>query len=509
MKNLIFSTALFLTVFSGLYGQNVPTYYNAGDPNGVIISKERLKIVYDTINKVMYNADCDECTVWTPIGGVDGNGIYGGSSSLIDTTVVELGGFDLTFGVDETAGILTVSESQSKVSINANPSQLELGGNTELDVWGNIGAGDVGFGTLVVGHDSFDPYVGGTFKYNATLYGVGSGSNATDIQQSTVVGADCLVNTVTITGSNVIGHKAGLNARYMYDCNIMGNEAYYGSGSPTFDDIISIGDDNGKWVSDNINGRVMIGSGYKYHTGNNSLILGSYMMTDESDPLTSIDDVFMLGMNSNILMQSIIGEGYVQINDILRLPDASTLPVGYTETVGDLRWNGTASTHQGFDGNAWIDYNGGGGSSTVEQYSLTSGTTTMEVWASGLGITIVENQAAGELTISIPVNVSIYSAQIVLSSSALDVNNDYYVLLDYVGSRGFNSAVGNLRLPNVDLGSGVTVAMSRTSPILYSTDGYANVDVGISSFGGGDGSDLEIAIKDFLISSVQQVHLKF
>ena len=61
----------------------------------------------------------------------------------------------------------------------------------------------------------------------------------------------------------------------------------------------------------------------------------------------------------------------------------------------------------------------------------------------------------------------------------------------------------------MSVGSGVTTSMSRSAPLLYSTDGYANVDVGVSAFGGGDGSDLEIAIKDFLIASTQQVHLKF
>jgi len=149
------------------------------------------------------------------------------------------------------------------------------------------------------------------------------------------------------------------------------------------------------------------------------------------------------------------------------------------------------------------------GSNSNFQYSLSDGVTFVEVWATGAGVTIVENAAAGELTVTVPSGVDLIDVQIKMSSTALDVNNDYYILLDYAGDRGFNSAVENLLLPNVAVGSGVTGAMSRNSPVLYSTDGYANVDVGISAFGGGDGSDLEIAIKDFLIASTQQVHLKF
>jgi hypothetical protein len=143
------------------------------------------------------------------------------------------------------------------------------------------------------------------------------------------------------------------------------------------------------------------------------------------------------------------------------------------------------------------------------QYSLSSGVTNVEVWATGTGVTITENASGGELTIAIPTAVDLIDIQIKITSAALDVNNSYYILLDYAGDRGFNSSIDDLLLPNVSVGSGVTTSMSRSAPLLYSTDGYANVDVGVSAFGGGDGSDLEIAIKDFLIASTQQVHLKF
>ena len=118
------------------------------------------------------------------------------------------------------------------------------------------------------------------------------------------------------------------------------------------------------------------------------------------------------------------------------------------------------------------------------QYSLSDGVTFVEIWATGAGVTIAENASAGELTISIPANVDLIDVQIKIASTAVDGSNDYYILLNYAGDRGFNSAVENLLLPNVAVASGVTGAMSRTSPILYSTDGYVNVDVGISAFGG-------------------------
>ena len=81
--------------------------------------------------------------------------------------------------------------------------------------------------------------------------------------------------------------------------------------------------------------------------------------------------------------------------------------------------------------------------------------------------------------------------------------------MDYEGERDFNKAKENWNLPNVSLGSSDVSGMSRSNPLLYSTDGYANVLVGVSAFGGGDGSDLEIAIKNFDLGPTQFVTLIF
>jgi len=143
------------------------------------------------------------------------------------------------------------------------------------------------------------------------------------------------------------------------------------------------------------------------------------------------------------------------------------------------------------------------------QYSLVSGSTKVEVWATGSGITILENATSGELSVTIPEGVDLKSMHIVIDSSSLDANNNYFINLIYTALRDYNLSVETLNIPVVNLGSAVTTSISRTNPILYNTDGYVGVDVGVSSFAGGDGSDLEIAIKDFLIATKQFIHLKF
>ena len=59
------------------------------------------------------------------------------------------------------------------------------------------------------------------------------------------------------------------------------------------------------------------------------------------------------------------------------------------------------------------------------QYSLSSGVTNVEVWATGTGVTITENASGGELTIAIPTAVDLIDIQIKITSAALDVNNSY------------------------------------------------------------------------------------
>lgn len=147
--------------------------------------------------------------------------------------------------------------------------------------------------------------------------------------------------------------------------------------------------------------------------------------------------------------------------------------------------------------------------SQTVQYELVSGTTTATIWATGTDVTLVENQNAGEVTISIPENVELLKLNIKMSSSAVDNDNHYYMKLDYEGLRSYNTAYKNINMPSVLVSSAETASMSRQSPILISPTGNAGVDIGVSAFGGGDGSDLEIAVKDFFLASNQFITLNF
>jgi hypothetical protein len=143
------------------------------------------------------------------------------------------------------------------------------------------------------------------------------------------------------------------------------------------------------------------------------------------------------------------------------------------------------------------------------QYMATQGGTTAIIWATGTGVTINTNETTGECNVMIPTNVHLKKLHITLPFGAVDGSNNYYVKLDYTGVRTYNTRISNINLPSVLVGSAVTTSMSRSSPVLFSPNGNAGVDVGVSAIGTGDGSDLEIAIKDFLLATTQFVTLNF
>jgi hypothetical protein len=143
------------------------------------------------------------------------------------------------------------------------------------------------------------------------------------------------------------------------------------------------------------------------------------------------------------------------------------------------------------------------------QYTINNGSTNAVIWADGLGVTITENASAGTLDVNVPPGVELLKVNVQIPSGAVDNDNNYYINLNYSGLRTYNTMFLNLNLPNVMVSSAETASMSRNSPVLFSPDGNAGVDVGVSAFGGGDGSDLEIALKDFLLSSQQFVTLNF
>lgn len=144
-----------------------------------------------------------------------------------------------------------------------------------------------------------------------------------------------------------------------------------------------------------------------------------------------------------------------------------------------------------------------------QQYTATHSTTTAEIWATGAGVTITTNDTTGEISINVPTAVNLKKVQIKLPSGAIDAANNYFIKMSYEDERDFNTSIDNINLPVVLLGGADLAGMSRSNPVLFGPDGYANCNVGISEIAGGDGSDLEITIKDFLLASSQFVTLIF
>lgn len=149
----------------------------------------------------------------------------------------------------------------------------------------------------------------------------------------------------------------------------------------------------------------------------------------------------------------------------------------------------------------WVSLSGN------QNYQITAGSVEIDVTATGTGVTATN--ATGELTIDIPSGVDLVELKIKMPSSETDANDNYFILFDYTGLRDFNTSSSNFNLPVALMGSSDTTGIARTNPVLFSSDGNANIDMGVTSFGGGDGSDLEIGIYDFLVDSNQLLILKF
>lgn len=178
----------------------------------------------------------------------------------------------------------------------------------------------------------------------------------------------------------------------------------------------------------------------------------------------------------------------------------------------ELASNGGGSyTFTDAQGNT-VNFNvSGGTSSTIEQYDVSNGSTTGTVWATGLGITITQNAGAGEITFSIPADVELISANLFMPSSVTD-GGAYHIVFDYVGARGFNTTKQNLKIPLIRTGLDSYASASRANPANISENGgnSANtVTYGVSDFGGGDGSDLEMSLINFSIGLNQMCRIDF
>ena len=149
------------------------------------------------------------------------------------------------------------------------------------------------------------------------------------------------------------------------------------------------------------------------------------------------------------------------------------------------------------------------GTDSVYRYPVSSANITGWVEADGLGVTFTEGNQ-GELIVSIPDTVEINEMNFVFPASFTNANA-IYVLFDYEGLRNFNTTQFDLKVPVVRLeNASVIVTPNRTTPDF--SDG-ANTSkagkYGVSARGGGDGSDLEIAVLDAAQASNTFVNFKF
>lgn len=156
---------------------------------------------------------------------------------------------------------------------------------------------------------------------------------------------------------------------------------------------------------------------------------------------------------------------------------------------------------------------GGGGSGHIyikEQYMSvrTHDNTTATIWASDTTVTITSNEVTGELVINVPDSVELSKVYIEMRYEGLDASDNYYIKMQYEGLRPYNYDIKNLNLPAVSVGR-TSGSVSRSTPIIYAPDGSAGVDVGITEYGTGDGSDLEIVLKDFVLAQRQFILLIF
>ena len=134
-----------------------------------------------------------------------------------------------------------------------------------------------------------------------------------------------------------------------------------------------------------------------------------------------------------------------------------------------------------------------------------------EIWAFGTGITVTKNVTTGEFTVAIPSGVEPKVLGITyLNTDASDSGNDVHVIFDYTDDRGYNNTTADLVLPDI-YQIPIVGSPSRSTPWNY-TNGGGNVNdkqVGVSAYGGGDGSDLELTINDAAVATTNYLVIVF
>ena len=149
------------------------------------------------------------------------------------------------------------------------------------------------------------------------------------------------------------------------------------------------------------------------------------------------------------------------------------------------------------------------GNSSIQHYTTTSSSVTCRVVADGLGVTM--SATSGTFTVDIPASVNIKSLLIHLPQTLTSAGT-LTIKLDYTNSRSYNTDKFTLNLPICAFGNDNFSTPSVSSPVLYNELGGSasgTIVYGVSQFGHGDGSDLDITIKNFTLGSDQWVFMNF
>lgn len=131
------------------------------------------------------------------------------------------------------------------------------------------------------------------------------------------------------------------------------------------------------------------------------------------------------------------------------------------------------------------------GSNIIE--SLSVGNVDAIVHSTRGGITISANEINGEITFGVPSGCELMSITLYITNAVLDGSNNLYVYFDYEGLRRYNTSQYKVNMPFLQIAS--NFVWSRINPMTFRPRGVSNIIYGASSVGGGDGSDLEVALK--------------
>ena len=163
---------------------------------------------------------------------------------------------------------------------------------------------------------------------------------------------------------------------------------------------------------------------------------------------------------------------------------------------------------------ATVSYNSGSWSvgqliqaSASTEFQYTSGQA--EIWATGAGITFTVNATTGEWVFAIPTGVDIIRAVINFASTDTDATGDAYILLDYATLRTFNTSIENAKIPFLAVATDAVPSRGTPSTLATGGIGTGSKQYGLSAIGGGDGSDMEIAVDSVAAGTNNVMYLKF